>query len=236
MRRPGMSGLPSGAHSRLVRRTVGYRLPHGSLVVDVAWRPGAALEFFADEYPTIAVMAQPRPDSSSTSPAGRPVAIRSIRADVRNLPLADASVDCVLLLDPEWGPVGPPGALAQARRVLRSGGLVVVSAGSTGGRPEGRGGRFPRGRASVVPVIEAVTDLGLVTEQVTHLQPPWRPMSLVSRVQVRARSGRSAAGADDDGMPFVCRMAATMSRLDSFRAHGERRSRGSSVLVFARRP
>ncbi len=225
----------SAAHPRLVRRTVGYRLPHGSLVVDVAWRPGAALEFFADDYPTIAVMAQPRQVEPSPGPAGPLAATLSIRGDVRNLPLADASVDCVLLLDPEGGPVGPPGALAQALRVLRAGGLVVVSAGSEQGRPDGRARRSPRGRESVGPVIEAVTDLGLVPEQVTHLQPLWRPMSLVSRIQVRARSGRSAGLADEAGIPFVCRVAAAMSRLDPFRAELDRRSRGSSVLVFARR-
>ncbi len=190
-------------------------------MVDVAWRPGSPLQHFADDYPTVAVA--PDLPQSPVSPA--------IRAQVGQLPLADASVDCVLLLDPVGGLVGEPGTLAEVARTLRPGGLVVVSATFTSSGEA----RPLRRRETVARILGALTDLGLAPEQVTHLEPLLNPRSLVSRIQVRARSGRPAE-AENTGLPFSCRVVAAMNRLDWARAGQRRRSRASSVLVFARKP
>lgn len=221
----------------LVRRSVGYRLPHGSLVVDVAWHPGAPLHFFADDYPTIAITPDPRPlGEPEAGGAGPALVLPTIRAQVGRLPLADAGVDCVLLLDPVGGAVGELGTLVEIRRVLRPGGLVVLSATSTEDRPIGRDLGFPRRQEAVGHVVTALTDLGLMPEQVTHLQPVMRPRALLSRIQARARSGRVAGLTEHAGTPFACRVVSAVNRFDWARSGHRRRSRASWVLVFARKP
>jgi len=189
-------------------------------MVDVAWRPGSPLHHFADDYPTVAFASDP--PESPDSPM--------VRAAVGHLPLAGASVDCALLLDPVGGLVGGPGTLVEVARVLRPGGLVVVSASMSSGDP-----RSFRRRETVAGIIDAFTDLGLAPEQVTHLEPLSNPMSLMSRIQVRARSGRPGE-AENTGLPFACRVVASLNRLDWARDGQRRRSRASSVLVFGRKP
>ncbi|MDQ6797375.1 MAG: class I SAM-dependent methyltransferase [Actinomycetota bacterium] len=219
--RSNLSGLRSPDYPHLVRRTVGYRLPLRSLVVDVDWRPGSPLGHFADDYPTVAVGADPPP--SALNP--------SLRAAVRRLPLADASVDCALLVDPEGGVVGEPGTLAEVARILRPGGLVVVSATETSSRHRS----FLSRPVAIAGIVVALTDLGLAPEQVTHLEPVLNPRSLVSRIQVRARSGRPADAANK-GLPLACRLVAAVNHLDRARTGQRGRVRASSVLVFARKP
>ncbi len=142
----------------LVRRTVGFRLPPGSLVVDVAWQPGSPLTLFADRYPTIAVTA-------GTGSVAKP----ALRAEQLCLPLADSSVDCVLLLDIGKDQLGDGGVMAEGRRVLRAGGLAVVSASSTRG-----------------PVTDALNDHGLIPEQVNRIQFLLHPTKLVTPTSDRS--------------------------------------------------
>jgi SAM-dependent methyltransferase len=168
--------LPS-VHPDVVRRTVAYRLPPGSLVVDVAWQPDSPLRSFADRHPTLAIIADGR--DLGHAPA--------VRGEVLCLPLADASVDCVLVLHPAVGSDDGLGALTEAKRVLRPGGLAVVSAT---GRPDARDARVPRRREAAARLTAQLGDLGLVPEQVHRLQPLLHPTSLVGRVHEWARRAR----------------------------------------------
>jgi len=201
----------STVRPELVRRTVGFRLPPGSLVVDVAWHPASPLGSFADCYPTIAVTA-----------VARSVAKPALRAERLCLPFADSSVDCVLLLDLETDQLGDGGVMAEASRVLCPGGLAVVSTSSTGGLAEGGPGRPVWRRGEAAHVTDALIDLGLVPEQVNRIQFLLHPSKLVTPTSDRS--------------PLLCRTVAAMNRLDPSRLAQLRRTRASSVLVLGRKP
>lgn len=201
----------STVRPELVRRTVGFRLPPGSVVVDVAWHPGSPLGSFADRYPTIAVTA-----------VGGSVAKPALRAERLRLPFADSSVDCVLLLDLETDELGDGGVMAEARRVLCPGGLAVVSTASTRGFAEGGHDRFVRRRGEAAHVTDALIDLGLVPEQVNRIQFLLHPMKLVAPTP--------------DRLPLLCRTLAAMNRFDPSRLAQLRRTRASSVLILGRKP
>jgi SAM-dependent methyltransferase len=204
-----------------VRRTVGYRLPRGSLVVDVAWRPGSALALFADDYPTIALA--PGPDR-------RPAATAVVTAELRRLPLAEDSVDCALLVGVGDDVDGRRAALVEIRRILRPGGMAVLSAAPTvsdGGR------RRDAGR-----ITSALADAGLVPEEVHHLRSLLHPLSIASRARSRARSGVSATGRDRRSVPVppLCRAVAALNHLDRAQAAHWFRAGPPAVLVLGRKP
>jgi len=197
-------------------------------VVDIAWHPESPLGALVDRYRTIALTADATSggDGAGTSP--------SVRGDQRRLPLADDSVDCVLLLDP----TGVDGALREVRRVLRPGGLAVVTVPSTPGPAEARNVRLSRRRGGDGQVTAALTDIGLVPEQVNHLLPLLHPMSIMSRILERARSGRTPRGPKDKrAEPMLCRVVAVLNRVDrADRAQGPQPRPAPSALVLGRKP
>jgi len=234
----GAARLQSGVRADFVRRMVGYRLPVGSLVVDVAWHADSCLQSFTDDYATLAVMAGER------LAAVAPVATPLLRAGPAHLPLAEGSVDCVLLLDVVGGPgvagrpgvVGGPGGgagpLTEARRVLRPGGLVVLSAASAPPTADVSGSRLVTRRQTGARLVATLGDLGLVPEQVHHLQSLLHPSSLVARVRSGRRSGSRSHG---HAQPWLCRTVAAVNRIDQARLPRKRGTRSSSVIALGRK-
>lgn len=214
-----MTRFGAPARSRELRRVVGNRLPRASTVVDVAWRPGSPLELFDDDYSTVAVTRDGNRQHGPT-----------VRADPHALPLAGARVECALVLEPVGGRADRRAVLLETMRILVPGGLVVVSASSRP-RPDGARRTGLDGRRTAAAWATALSETGLVPEQVHHLRFPLHPLSVASRVRARARSGRSrtptGVGLTD---PWLCRAAATLDAL-----HPARRPR-ASVLVLARKP
>ncbi len=203
----------SSVRPEVVRRTVGFRLPPGSLVVDVAWHPGSPIGSFADRYATIAITADG---------AGPPAATPGLRADRLCLPFGDSSVDCVLLLGLAEDDLGDGGVMTEARRVLRPGGLAAVTALSAPGAADGVGDRLLRRRAAAARVTDALVGLGLVPEQVNHIQFVLHPSKLVATTSER--------------LPLLCRVAAALNRVDPSRRDPLGGTRAAAVLVLGRKP
>lgn len=208
---------------------VGYRLPVGSLVADVAWHPDSCLVSFTDEYATLAVTAAP------TLAARAPVGTRVLRAGPAHLALADATVDCVLLLDIVARPHGGHDPLTEARRVLRPGGLAVLSA-PVAAPTSGVAGTGPGTRRQAgARLVAMLGDLGLVPEQVHHLQSLLHPASLVTRVRSGSRA-RSDSPSPDHTEPWLCRTMAAVNRLDQAKLARLRAPRSSAVIALGRKP
>ncbi|MGI8776526.1 MAG: methyltransferase domain-containing protein [Acidimicrobiales bacterium] len=221
--------LQGGVRADFVRRMVGYRLPVGSLVADVSCHPDSCLQSFTDDYATLAVT------TAATLAVRAPVATLVLRAGPAHLPLADATVDCVLLLDVVARPHGGHGPLTEARRVLRPGGLAVLSA-SVGAPTSGVAGTGPGTRRQAgARLVAMLGDLGLVPEQVHHLQSLLHPSSLVTRVRSgsRARSGRRS---QDHAEPWLCRTMAAVNRLDQAKLARLRGPKTSAVIALGRKP
>ncbi len=211
---PGVDA-PPGFHAvrpEVIRRTVGFRLPPGSLVVDVAWQQRSPLDSFADRYSIIAV----------TADDARAVHAPGLRADRLCLPFADSSVDCVLLLDLTEDDVRDGGVMTEAKRMLCPGGLVAVTASSAHGARNGVRHRLVWRRGATAHVSDALVGLGLVPEQVNHVQFVLHPSKLVATTA--------------DRLPLLCRIAAVLNRLDPSRLAQVGGTRASAVLVLGRKP
>ncbi|MGI9023415.1 MAG: methyltransferase domain-containing protein [Acidimicrobiales bacterium] len=165
----------------VVRGLVGYRLPAGSLVLDVAGRDEPVLAAFADDYRILAVTPEHGPGRRPRPP--------TVRADPTRLPLAAASVDCVLLLDAATVGDDRRLDLIEAGRVLRSGGLTVMAAAGGSGR-------------AAAQLTSTMRELGLIPEQVHHLQVLRHPVDRPAgahpvppspRLTVAGAAGRSVA-------------------------------------------
>ncbi len=202
----------SSIRPEVIRRTVGFRLPPGSLVVDVAWHPGSPLGSFADRYSIMAVTA----DGAGALPAP------ALRADRLGLPFTDSSVDCVLLLDLTEDDIGDGGAMTEARRVLCPGGLVAVTASTARGATNSVRNRVVRRRGVAAHVTDALLGLGLVPEQVNHIQFVLHPSKLVATTV--------------DRLPLLCRAAAVLNRVDPSRLTQLGGARTSAALVLGRKP
>jgi len=203
----------SPVRPEVIRRTVGFRLPPGSLVVDVAWHRGSPLGSFADRYSIMAVTADG---------VGRAAAMPALRAGRVCLPFAASSVDCVLLLDLTDDDLGDGGAMTEARRVLCPGGLVVVTASSAHGATNGVRDRLGRRRGAAAHVTDALVGLGLVPEQVNHVQFVFHPSKLVATTA--------------DRLPLLCQAAAILNRVDPGRLTQRGGTHASAVLVLGRKP
>jgi len=202
----------SSVRPKVIRRTVGVRLPPGSLVVDVAWNPGSPLGSFADRYSIMAVSA----GGVGSVPAP------GLRADRLCVPFADSSVDCVLLLDLTEDEVRDGGVMTEARRVLCPGGLVAVTALSAHGATNGVRNRLVRRRGEAAHITDALVGVGLVPEQVNHIQFVLHPSNLVATTA--------------DRLPPLCRAAAFLNRVDPSRLAPMGGTRASAVLALGRKP
>ncbi|WP_136517349.1 class I SAM-dependent methyltransferase [Cellulomonas telluris] len=111
-----------------VRRLVGARLAPGSRVLDVGGATGVHARWLAAAGHEVTLVD---PVPSQVAVAARAGTFGAVVGDARDLPAPDASVDAVLLLGPLYHLVTRDdrmGALAEARRVLRPGGIVFAQA------------------------------------------------------------------------------------------------------------
>jgi SAM-dependent methyltransferase len=100
-------------------------LPAGASVADVGGGPGVHAAHLAETGHDV-VLIDPVPRHVSQA---RARGVRARLGDARDLPLADGSVDAVLLMGPLYHLIGLADrqrALAEARRVLRPGGVVLA--------------------------------------------------------------------------------------------------------------
>jgi SAM-dependent methyltransferase len=100
-------------------------LPPGGRVADVGGGPGIhSAHLSAAGHDVVLIDPVPRHVE-----AARSKGLRARLGDARELPLADASIDSVLLMGPLYHLINPAGrqrALAEARRVLRPGGVLLA--------------------------------------------------------------------------------------------------------------
>jgi SAM-dependent methyltransferase len=113
--RPGIGRW--GRARRLLR-------PEERVVVDAGCAFGFGTAVLAPEHDAIGVE---RDAGYAAQARRRYPALRLVRGDVAALPLRSGAADAVLLLDVLEHLPDPAAALAEARRVLRSGGALVVS-------------------------------------------------------------------------------------------------------------
>ncbi|MFN2606319.1 MAG: class I SAM-dependent methyltransferase [Acidimicrobiales bacterium] len=218
----------TGPRQVLVHRLVRHRLPVGSLVVDAAWNPGSPLAWLAPDFPTLAVTPEPR----GLDP-GRGVAV--VQADVCRLPVADASVDAVLLLDvlERMDDDGP--ALESATRALRSGGLLMVAVPHDPrfwSAHDERAGHRRRYTGSALAAT--FRDLGMVPEHLRYFQFLLLPLFAANRRRSRRRPRvleREAAPG-----PGVNRALAAVNRLEVESSTRLPWPTGSTVLALGRKP
>jgi len=213
----------------------------GSSIVDAAWRPGSPLGWLAGDYPIVAV-TDPAGVDRTQSPAGvartesRPEpGVAHVVADLFHLPIADDSVDCVLLLDVLERLDDDRAALVEAARLLRSGGLLVTAV------PVGphlwsshdqRAGH--KRRYTGAGLTGALTDIGLVPEHLRYFQFLLLPLFAASRRRARDRPG--ALAREDNVSPGMNRVLAAVNRLETGAAMRIPWPTGSTVLGLGRKP
>jgi SAM-dependent methyltransferase len=213
-----------GPRRELVARVVRHRLPPGCLVVDAAWHPDSPLSLLGDAFRTLAVARGP----------ARPPA-PAVEAHPLRLPVADASVDSVLLLDVLERLDDDRAALAEAGRACRAGGMVLatVPAGPRLWSPyDERAGH--RRRYTAAGVAAAFVDAGLVPESVRHFQFLLFPLFVASRRRARRRP--HLLDLEDRPPPWVGRVLEAVNRREVAAAPRVALPWGSSVLAVGRRP
>ena len=112
-----------------------------------------------------------------------------IRADAIRLPLADASFDAVVLLWMLYHLNNPRLALLEARRVVRSGGLVVACAASRTNDPELVPGGYPATTFDAEQAAEIVAEVfGATNVEVERWDQPMVVLRDEDEVAAYARS------------------------------------------------
>lgn len=238
---PGVA-LPSGppaAPSRfwseprgqLVRKLVRNRLPVESVLVDACWTPASPLASLVGIYAMVACVG---PGGEERMPAGR-WPVPTVRAEVGRLPMGDDSVDAVLLLDVvEWLD-DDRAVLVDARRVLRTGGMVLVTAPAAPHLWSTHDERIGRRRRYTDEGVTALaTGAGLLPEQLHHFQFLLYPLFAVNRRLARRRPGALAweqrpPALLERALTAVNRAEVTLSRRVPW-------PRGSSLVLVARKP
>jgi SAM-dependent methyltransferase len=158
---PGRSGSFTVGWQRDIHAPVADRLVAGGarLVLDV----GCGIGRFGDAVQ--GRMGWLGLDESSRQVANcrhRPV----IRADASQLPVADCSVDAVVLLFMLYHLDQPQRAIAEGRRVLRSGGLLAACAASRHDHPE----LLPEGDAPTTFDAEEAPDIVVSVFGAAHVE------------------------------------------------------------------
>jgi SAM-dependent methyltransferase len=217
----------SGPRQELVCRLVRHRLPVGSLVVDAAWHPGSPLATLSADYPTLAVT----PLADRPQPGDVP----AVQGDVFRLPLADASVECVMLLDVLERLDDDGAALVEAARTLCSGGLLVVAVPAGPRLWSAHDDRAGHRRRYTGPgLVDAVAGVGLVPEHLRYFQFLLLPLFYASRWRARLRPG--ALSREDNVAPAVNRALAAVNRMEIRGATRLHCPTGSTVLALGRKP
>jgi SAM-dependent methyltransferase len=117
------SALRPGGEALTSHLLAGAALPHGSVVVDVGCGPGTTLEAIAASgHRAIGVdyshaLARVAADAGTSSIVG----------DAERLPIGDAAVDAVVIECVVSALPDKPRAIDEARRVLRPGGVLLLS-------------------------------------------------------------------------------------------------------------
>lgn len=217
----------SGPRQELVHRLVRHRLPVGSSVVDAAWHPGSPLAWLAEDYPTVAIAPEPPPDAEP--------GVAVVQGDVLRLPLVDASVDCVLLLDVLERLDDDRAAIVEAARVLSTGGLLVAAVPAGPRLWSSHDDRAGHRRRYKGPALAAtIADTGMVPEHLRYFQFLLLPLFAASRRQARNRPRGLAR--EDNVSPGVNRALAAVNRLETRAALRLPWPTGSTVLGLGRKP
>ena len=216
----------TGPRQDLVHRLVRKRLPQESLVVDAAWVPGSPLARLAGDYPTVAV---PLGNKQGDRPG------LAVRAEPGRLPFVDGSVAGVLLLDVLERLDDDRAPLAEAARVLRSGGLVLVAApagpGLWSAHDEQAGHRR---RYTVDGLVARAVELGMVPERAHYFQCLLFPLFAVSRWMVRRHPGVLAL--ERRPPPWLGRALAAVNRAEVAVTRRVPWPWGTSVILLGRKP
>lgn len=215
----------------LVRRLVRNRLPAESILVDACWRPGSPLATLAGTYPMLACIAPGTEALPETVRWPGP----TVRAGLGRLPLADDSVDGVLLLDVIERLDDDRAPLVEAGRALRSGGMVIVTAPagpnlwSTHDERSGHRRRYTGD--DLTALLRAA---GLLPEAMHHFQCLLYPLFAANRRRARRRP--EALAWEQRPPPLVDRVLGAVNRFEVATAGRVPWPRGTSLLVVGRKP
>ena len=219
----------AGPRQELVRRLVVRRLAPGSLVVDAAWRPGSPLGALEGLFSTVAVVGRASEDGRTLPPP------RALRAEAERLPFAAGSVDGVLLLDVLERLDDDRAPVAEAARVLHSGGLALAAtpAGPRlwSAHDEMAGHRRRYTRAALVTLA---TEAGLVAEQVHRFQCLLYPLFAANRRRARHRPG--ALAVERQPPDWLGRALTAVNQAEVAACRRLPWPWGTSLLLAARKP
>ncbi len=185
-------GWQEDVHGPVAERLVAEGV---DVVVDVGCGIGRFADALGGRLPWVGV------DSSTRQLADampRPV----VRADATALPFGDASVGAVVALWTLYHLDEPRRALAEARRVVRPGGLVAVCASARSSDPELVPGGYPATSFDAEEAAELVADVfGAGAVEVERWDEPLVRLADRDEVAAYARSHLLPAGVADAVVP-----------------------------------
>lgn len=168
--------------------------------------------------------------------AGRPL----VQADMTRIPFQSASFDLLTSFDVLQFVEDDGAALGEVARVLRPGGVAILTAAALDSLKGGHAAKWPEARRYTRGSLRAVVEgAGLRVERLTYLFGTLFPLMLAVRTLQR-RFDRDAAGDDWEMNVPVAPVNAALSGLLRAEAAVTRyvplAPAGSSVLVVARKP
>lgn len=168
--------------------------------------------------------------------AGRPL----VRADITRIPFHSSTFDLLTSFDVLQAVDDDRAALGEVARVLRPGGVAILTAAALDSLKGGHAAKWPEARRYTRSSLRAVVEgAGLRVERLTYLFGTLFPLMLAVRTLQR-RFNREAAGDDWEMAVPAAPVNAVLSALLHAEAAVTRRvplaPAGSSVLVVARKP
>lgn len=219
----------TGPRRTLVEDLLRIRLPPGAVVVEVVDDGRSRLHGVDGAYRWVTAGTRAGP------PALGSAARRSLRADLLHLPLAEGSVDGVILLDVLARLDDDRAAVAEAARALRPGGAVVVTVPVLPwlwGPHDEQAGHRRRYRTS--ELVATLQDLGLFVDMIRRYQFFLSPLFVASRLA--ARRAPALVGLEHRPPSWIGRGLEAVNRAEVALARRVPRPWGTSVVVLARRP
>lgn len=207
------------------------RLPAESVLVDACWKPGSPLGSLASSYATVACLGPGADERPVTGGWHGP----TVRSGVGRLPLDDDSVDGVLLLDVLERVDDDRIVLADARRVLRTGGMILVTVPAgphLWSTHDERAGN--RRRYTDEGLTAAVVAVGLLPDHLYRFQCLLHPLFVVNRRRARHRPG--ALAWEQRPPPLLDRALTAVNRAEVKVSRRIPWPWGSSLLLVARKP